>query len=57
MRTGIAMNDNIEADVLDTSAWLMLIEDENGADLVQQILEKSREGEITVFVSLLLSKR
>jgi len=47
------MNDNIEAYVLDTSAWLTLIEDENGADVVQQILEKSREGGITVFVSFI----
>jgi hypothetical protein len=38
------MNDNLEAYVLDTSAWLTLIEDENGADVVQNILEKSREG-------------
>ena len=47
------MNDNIEAYVLDTSAWLTLIEDENGADVVQKILEKSREGEVTVFVSFI----
>ena len=38
------MNDNLEAYVLDTSAWLTLIEDENGADVVQKILEKSREN-------------
>jgi predicted nucleic acid-binding protein len=47
------MNDNLEAYVLDTSAWLTLIEDENGADVVQNILEKSREGGVTVFVSFI----
>ncbi|MFH0730702.1 MAG: type II toxin-antitoxin system VapC family toxin [Pseudomonadota bacterium] len=47
------MNDNIEAYVLDTSAWLTLIEDENGAGAVQSILEKSREGNVAVFVSFI----
>jgi uncharacterized protein len=47
------MNDNPEVYVLDTSAWLTLIEDENGADVVQNILEKSREGGVTVFVSFI----
>ncbi|MFZ3048387.1 MAG: type II toxin-antitoxin system VapC family toxin [Desulfatirhabdiaceae bacterium] len=47
------MNDNIEAYVLDTSAWLTLIEDEKGADVVQKILEKSRDGEVVVIVSFI----
>jgi len=49
------MNDNIETEayVLDTSAWLTLIEDETGADIVQKILEKSREGDVIVFVSFI----
>lgn len=39
--------------VLDTSAWLTLIEDEAGADLVQAILEKARAGEVVVLVSFM----
>ena len=51
MKTGTEMNKNTEAYVLDTSAWLTLIEDENGADAVQQILENAVKGEVDVFVS------
>jgi predicted nucleic acid-binding protein len=39
--------------VLDTSAWLTLIEDEAGADTVQALLEKARAGEVVVLVSFM----
>jgi len=39
--------------VLDTSAWLTLIEDEAGADTVQELLERGRAGEATVLVSFM----
>lgn len=39
--------------VLDTSAWLTLIEDEAGADQVQELLEKARAGEAVVLVSFM----
>jgi predicted nucleic acid-binding protein len=39
--------------VLDTSAWLTLIEDEAGADIVQGLLEKARAGEVIVLVSFM----
>jgi len=38
------MSEGVQIYVLDTSAWLALIEDEEGADLVQQILEKAKSG-------------
>jgi hypothetical protein len=37
--------------VLDTSAWLTLIEDEAGADRIEALLEQARAGEIVVLVS------
>jgi hypothetical protein len=37
--------------VLDTSAWLTLIEDEAGADRIEVLLEQARAGEIVVLVS------
>lgn len=45
------MNKAASAYVLDTSAWLTLIEDEAGADAVQDILEKAQAGETIVLVS------
>jgi predicted nucleic acid-binding protein len=39
--------------VLDTSAWLTLIEDEAGADTVQALLEQADAGEVTVLVSFM----
>ena len=36
------MREAIEIYVLDTSAWLTLIEDEAGADSVEELLEKAR---------------
>jgi predicted nucleic acid-binding protein len=39
--------------VLDTSAWLTLIEDEAGADKVQELLEKAQAGEVVVLVSFM----
>ena len=35
------MREDVQIYVLDSSAWLTLIEDEEGADFVQQILEKA----------------
>jgi predicted nucleic acid-binding protein len=37
--------------VLDTSAFFALFEDEDGADIVQNLLEEAREGDIMVFSS------
>jgi predicted nucleic acid-binding protein len=45
------MNELTPIYVLDTSAWLTLIEDEAGADTVQDILEKAKVGEAIVLVS------
>jgi len=39
--------------VLDTSAWLTLIEDEDGADTVQEILEEATDAKVIVFVSFM----
>ena len=39
--------------VFDTSAWLSLIEDEAGADVVQRLLEKAKAGEVVVLVSFM----
>ena len=38
---------------LDTSAWLTLIEDEAGADSVEELIEKARAGEIVVLISFM----
>jgi len=47
------MSENVQIYVLDTSAWLALIEDEEGADIVQQILEKAKSGEVNILVSFM----
>ncbi len=47
------MSEDVQIYVLDTSAWLALIEDEEGADLVQQILEKAKSGEVDILVSFM----
>lgn len=47
------MSEAIDVYVLDTSAWLTLIEDEAGADLVEEILEKAKTGEVVVLVSFM----
>ncbi len=39
--------------VFDTSAWLALIEDEPGAEMVQDVLEGTASGKIEVFVSFM----
>jgi predicted nucleic acid-binding protein len=39
--------------VLDTSAWLTFIEDEDGADIVQDILDRADAGETEVLVSFM----
>jgi len=39
--------------VLDTSAWLTFIEDEEGADEVELLLEKARAGECIIFTSFM----
>jgi ribonuclease VapC len=39
--------------VLDTSAWLTLIEDEAGSDMVQEILEQAKASEVVVLVSFM----
>ena len=47
------MSEAIDVYVLDTSAWLTLIEDEAGADIVQELWEKARAGEVVVLVSFM----
>ncbi len=39
--------------VFDTSAWLTLIEDENGADIVHDLLEKAKTGKVVILVSFM----
>ncbi|MEA3340128.1 MAG: type II toxin-antitoxin system VapC family toxin [Chloroflexota bacterium] len=47
------MNKHTPIYVFDSSAWLTLIEDEAGADTVQEILEKAKAGEAIVLVSFM----
>ena len=47
------MNENKTAYVFDTSAWLTLIEDEAGADVVESLLEKANAGSIEILVSFM----
>ncbi len=47
------MSKTTPAYVLDTSAWLTLIEDEAGSDAVQEILEQTQASEALVFVSFM----
>jgi predicted nucleic acid-binding protein len=47
------MSEAADIYVLDASAWLTLIEDESGADTVQQLLERARTGEIVVLASFM----
>jgi ribonuclease VapC len=47
------MSEAIDIYVLDTSAWLTLIEDEAGADSVEELIEKARAGEIIVLISFM----
>ena len=47
------MNENKTIYVLDTSAWLALIEDEAGAELVQNVLEKTISGNAKILVSFM----
>jgi ribonuclease VapC len=47
------MSEAIDIYVLDTSAWFTLIEDEAGADHVQELLERARAGDIVVLVSFM----
>jgi predicted nucleic acid-binding protein len=47
------MGKAMPAYVLDTSAWLTLIEDEAGSDAVQEILEQTQAGDAIVFISFM----
>ena len=47
------MNENKTIYVLDTSAWLALIEDEAGAELVQNVLEKTISCNAKILVSFM----
>jgi len=53
VKTGSVMSEAIDVYVLDTSAWLTLIEDEAGADLVEEILEGAKAGKVIVLVSFM----
>ena len=46
-------NESAPIYVLDTSAWLTLIEDEAGADTVAEILERAKSGGALVLVSFM----
>ena len=39
--------------VLDTSAWFALLEDEDGADVVEGLLREAAAGEVEVFTSFM----
>ena len=45
--------ETIDAYVLDTSAWLAFIEDEDGADIVSDLLQKANAGQIIILVSFM----
>lgn len=47
------MSEPLTVYVLDTSAWLTLIEDENGADTVQKLLEAAQAGEAILLTSFM----
>ena len=47
------MTETADLYVLDTSAWLTLIEDEPGADIVQDLVERAIAGEVGVLVSFM----
>ena len=47
------MSESTDTYVLDTSAWLTLIEDEPGADDVQRILEEAAARRVAVLVSFM----
>lgn len=47
------MSEPLTVYVLDTSAWLTLIEDETGADTVQALLEKAQAGEAVLLTSFM----
>jgi len=47
------MSEALDIYVLDTSAWLTLIEDEAGAERREELLEKARAGEIIVLMSFM----
>ena len=52
-RIGSEMSEATGVYVLDTSAWLTLIEDEAGTEIVQALLKKAGAGEVTVLVSFM----
>jgi len=47
------MSKPLTVTVLDTSAWLTLIEDETGADTVQALLEQAQVGEVVLLTSFM----
>ena len=47
------MSAALDLDILATSAWLTLIEDEAGAERIEKLLEKARAGEIVGLVSFM----
>lgn len=47
------MNENRTIYVFDTSAWLALIEDEAGADVVESLLESANAGSVEILVSFM----
>jgi len=47
------MSEALDIYVLDTSAWLTLIEDGAGAERIEELLDKAKAGEIVVLVSFM----
>ena len=47
------MSEALRVYVLDTSAWLTLIEDESGADAVQQLVEAAQAGDVVLLTSFM----
>ena len=44
--------DNKKIYILDTSALLTYIEDEEGADFIDDLLIKAEDGDVIIFISL-----
>ena len=47
------MSEQLIVYVLDTSAWLTLIEDEDGADEIQKLLENAAAGQVILLTSFM----
>ncbi len=46
-----SLHGSVKRYVLDTSAFLTLIEDKDGADVIQELLQRAQQGEAEIFAS------